>query len=165
MEFNSYREWMAQSDEPEMWVDDANGVRQLKDGGKHYGHLQLDLEPLTCSNDIAAKLTTSPVYLFPVLDSDYNLLSVERRVYDDVQEILLAKDGSPAQRGTTCEVKSGSSGSANAASSVAAGLGITAAVVAALLGALAFVALNADSLPLPAAVSNALEQGRQALGL
>lgn len=174
IDFNSYREWMAQSDEPEMWVDDENGVRQLADGGKHYGHLQMDLEPLKCSNDVAAKLTTSPVYLFPVLDSNYDLVRVERRVYNDVQEILLAKDGTPAKRDVQCEPveeeledtsSSASSTQGDKGSSAIAGVGIALGVLAALLGALGFVALNVDSLPLPPAVKTALDQGRAALGI
>lgn len=103
-DFNTYREWMAQSDSPELWVDDANGVRQLKDGGKHYGHLQMDFEQVKCANpDVAAKLTTTPVYLFPVLDSNYELVRVERRVYNDVQEIYLDAKGKPLPRGKVTE--------------------------------------------------------------
>ena len=167
--FNTYREWMAQADEPEMWVDDENGVRQLKDGGKHYGHLQMDLEPLKCSNDIAAKLTTSPVYLFPVLDSDYELVKVERRVYNDVQEILLTKDGTPAKRDAECDPvpdetpsdsSSASSGTDNQGSSTGGVIAVAIGVLAALLGALGFAVLNADSLPLPPAAKSALNQVR-----
>lgn len=174
VEFNTYREWMAQADEPEMWVDDENGVRQLKDGGKHYGHLQMDLEPLKCSNNIGAKLTTTPVYLFPVLDSDYELVRVERRVYNDVQEILLAKDGTPAVRDAKCDPvttdpqQDSSSTSSDVqkedeGSSTAGKVAIAVGVVAALLGAIGFAVLNADSLPLPPAVAAALKQVREAL--
>lgn len=165
VDFNTYREWMAQSDEPEMWVDDENGVRQLKDGGKHYGHLQMDLEPLKCANDVAAKLTTTPVYLFPVLDSNYDLVRVERRVYNDVQEILLKKDGTPAARGTSCEQPAAPTTQDNKGSSVAAGVGIALGVLAALVGSLGFVALNADTLPLPPAVQQAIAQGRAMLNI
>lgn len=174
VDFNTYREWMAQSFEPELWVDDENGVRQLKDGGKHYGHLQMDLEPLKCANDVAAKLTTTPVYLFPVLDSNYDLVRVERRVYNDVQEILLKKDGTPAARGTACEepaaptTQDGSSTSSKndgKGSSAAAGIAIALGVLAALVGSLGFVALNAESLPLPPAVKQAIAQGREMLNI
>ena len=165
IDFNTYREWMAQSDEPEMWIDDENGVRQLKDGGKHYGHLQMDLEPLKCSNNVAAKLTTTPVYLFPVLDSNYDLVRVERRVYNDVQEILLDKDGRPTKRDVKCDPASGSSQQDSSSSSALAGVGIAVGVLAALLGALGFVALNADALPLPPAVKAAIEQARSAFNI
>lgn len=172
VDFNTYREWMAQADEPEMWVDDENGVRQLKDGGKHYGHLQMDLEPLKCSNNIAAKLTTSPVYLFPVLDSNYDLVRVERRVYNDVQEILLTKHGTPAKRDAACEPiteqpegssNGSSASSAPGGSSIAARATVVLGVLAALVGGLGFVALNADKLPLPPVIKDAIEQGRTVL--
>ncbi|WIM68733.1 metallophosphoesterase [Corynebacterium breve] len=100
--FNTYSEWMAQADEPENWQD-VDGVRQLIDGGKHYGHLQMDLEPVECADGgTGAKLTTTPVYAFPVLDSDYNLVEVERREYNDVQSIFFNADGTPAPRGSEC---------------------------------------------------------------
>lgn len=161
VDFNSHREWMAQADEPEMWIDDENGVRQLKDGGKHYGHLQMDFEPLTCSNGVVAKLTTTPVYLFPVLDSNYELQRVERRVYNDVQEIFIDASGAPTTRGVDCApVKEGSAAGSGEkeGSSVAAGIGITVAVLAVLAGVLGFVWQNAAALPLPAPLQQAVEQ-------
>lgn len=172
IEFNTYREWMAQSDEPEMWVDDENGVRQLKDGGKHYGHLEMDFEPVLCDGDITAKLTTSPVYLFPVLDSNYDLVKVERRVYDDVQEIYFKSDGTPAPRGTKCESaptpndksadgsgkRDARNGSASVGSSVALGIGVLAAVLAAIGGMLSVVWFNSASLPLPQPIRDAMSQ-------
>lgn len=101
--FNTYSEWTAQADSPELWQTDANGTLQLIDGGKHYGHLQMDFSRAECTN-YAAEITMSPVYLFPVLDSDYNLVNVERRVYDDVQTIRILNDGSVAPRNIECQV-------------------------------------------------------------
>lgn len=100
VEFNTHSEWMAQVHEPENWQL-VDGTLQLIDGGKHYGHLQMDLEPVRCEG-LSAKLVTTPVYAFPVLDKDYNLVNVERRVYNDVQTIYLTKEGTPAPRGTEC---------------------------------------------------------------
>ena len=97
VEFNSYREWMAHADEPELWVDDARGTRQLVNGGKHYGHLQIDITPGDADGP-HAMITTTPVHLFPVLDSDYALLRVERRVYADVQTITIDQEGRPLPR-------------------------------------------------------------------
>lgn len=97
VEFNSYREWMAHVDEPELWVDDARGARQLVSGGKHYGHLQIDIIPGDADGPRAI-ITTTPVHLFPVLDSDYALLGVERRVYADVQTIKIDQEGRPLPR-------------------------------------------------------------------
>lgn len=101
-DFNTYSEWNAQQDESELWRTDENGTLQLVDGGKHYGHLQLDFTPVTCEN-YAAEVTLTPVYLFPILDSDYNIVDVERREYDDVQTIRINADGSAAARDTACE--------------------------------------------------------------
>lgn len=100
--FNTYNEWMAQRDSAENWaLIDGNPV--LIDGGKHYGHLQVDFERLTCTNGAVAVVKTTPVYLFPVMDSQYNITSVERRVYDDVQTIYIGKDGKPLPRVTAMD--------------------------------------------------------------
>lgn len=61
------------------------------DGGLHYGHLQMDLK----NTGKGAELTLTPVYVFPVLDSEYNLVRTERRVYDDVVTVQLDKHGRP----------------------------------------------------------------------
>lgn len=87
--FNTHSEWMAATDEPELWVQDENGRPQLQDGGMHYGHLQIDIRNTRCG----AEMELSPVYLFPLLDEDYDVQGTERRVYDDVTTIGLADDG------------------------------------------------------------------------
>ena len=74
---------------PETWTTDANGVPQLTDGGLHYGHLQMDLRKTATGSE----LTLTPVYVFPVLDSEYNLVRTERRVYDDVTTMQFDKKG------------------------------------------------------------------------
>lgn len=97
MRFNTHSEWMAATDEPEQWTTDEHGRLQLQDGGLHYGHLQMDLTRTECG----AELTLSPVYVFPVLDSDYDLVRTERRTYDDVVTFPIAKDGTATVR--TCD--------------------------------------------------------------
>lgn len=87
--FNSHSKWSASADEPETWGLDTNGIPQLRDGGLHYGHLQMDFRKTSSG----AELTLTPVYLFPILDSDYNLVRTERRVYDDVVTIQLDRNG------------------------------------------------------------------------
>ena len=87
--FNTSSQWSASADQPETWTTDANGVPQLVDGGLHYGHLQIDLK----NTNAGAEMTLTPVYVFPVLDSDYNLVRTERRVYDDVTTIQFDKKG------------------------------------------------------------------------
>jgi hypothetical protein len=89
--FNTHSEWMAATDEPELWTLDENGRPQLQDGGLHYGHLQIDLTNTRCG----AELTMTPVYLFPVMNTEYDVLSTERRVYDDVVTVGLDDDGNP----------------------------------------------------------------------
>ncbi|PFG39508.1 calcineurin-like phosphoesterase family protein [Georgenia soli] len=97
--YNSHSEWTAAADEPELWEVDANGNPQLLDGGLHYGHLQMDLTNTRCG----AEMTLSPVYLFPVLDENYDLVRTERRVYDDVVTVTLADDGTPVAGAPECQ--------------------------------------------------------------
>ncbi|WP_246464927.1 metallophosphoesterase family protein [Ruania alkalisoli] len=87
--FNTHSEWSASVDEPELWENDTNGNPQLVDGGLHYGHLQMDLQRTRCGSE----LTLTPVYLFPLLDAEYNVTGTERRVYDDVVTLELTADG------------------------------------------------------------------------
>lgn len=89
LRFNTRSEWMAATDEPEMWVEDERGRPQLQDGGLHYGHLQIDLTNTKCG----AQMQLTPVYLFPVMDEDYDVSGTERRVYDDVVTVGLDDDG------------------------------------------------------------------------
>jgi len=93
-------------------------------------------------------------------------------VYNDVQEILLTKDGTPAKRDAECdpvpdETPSDSSAASsetdNQGSSTGGTIAVAIGVLAALLGALGFAVLNADSLPLPPAAKSALQQLRSQL--
>ncbi len=70
---NPERRFLAHADSPEVW---QNGV--LKDGGKHYGHLDIDVQPISNKWQV----TFTPVYVFPVF-ADGQLLRFERRVYPD----------------------------------------------------------------------------------
>jgi len=71
-----------------------DGVPQLVDGGKHYGHLEVNIEPFTPIAGITAKIEFTPVYSFPILDATYNLVATERRVYDDPVVMLVTDEGS-----------------------------------------------------------------------
>lgn len=88
--FNTHSQWMAATDEPETWTE-QDGVLQLQDGGLHYGHLQIDIE----RQGKEAEVTLTPVYVFPVLDSNYQLVDTERRVYDDVVTFRTDRNGVP----------------------------------------------------------------------
>lgn len=87
--FNSFSRWSASANQPETWGTDAKGVPQLKDGGLHYGHLQIDL----VKKASGAEIVFTPVYVFPLLDSEYNLVKTERRVYDDMTTVHIDRFG------------------------------------------------------------------------
>lgn len=108
--FNTHSIWMAQTDQPEMWVTNENGVTHLVEGGKHYGHLDMHFAPYTgapLASGVtpAAMLTMVPVAVFPILDDDYEVTHVERRemtegtqiVYFDAQGNVLDPDAEPAE--------------------------------------------------------------------
>lgn len=83
---NPYRVWVAHNDAPELWKGD-----RLVDGGKHYGHLEVSVEPVAeASGRFAIRMV--PVYLFPVTDFRGEVVDVERRVYDDVVELVYDSD-------------------------------------------------------------------------
>lgn len=93
LNYNPYKKWTADQDEPEQW-DTSGAVPMLIDGGKHYGHLEVNIEKTVENGDEYANIQFTPVYSFPVLDSNYDLVKVERRVYgDEVSlKILLSQD-------------------------------------------------------------------------
>ena len=91
LDYNEFSQWTADQSAPEQWAL-VDGVLQLVDGGKHYGHLEVDVEYLG-SESLYAKVTFTPVYLFPVLDSEYKLIETQRRVYDDVVTLYLNNAG------------------------------------------------------------------------
>lgn len=98
LDYNSNSEWTADQQAPERW-ELVDGVLQLVEGGKHYGHLEVNVKRIKARDQAeapaasgpAARVTLTPVYVFPVLDSDYNLLRTERRTYD--AEVTLIMDG------------------------------------------------------------------------
>lgn len=98
IEFNTHSQWAASKDAPETWELDANGNPQLIDGGLHYGHLQMDLKRTRCG----AEMTMTPVYVFPILDEEYNVVDTERRVYDDVVTIFLDAQGRVLRQAAHC---------------------------------------------------------------
>lgn len=83
---NPYQRFLAHSDAPEIWRD---GV--LVDGGKHYGHLEVDVLP---GKNGSWQAVLKPVYIFPMLAADGSVLGNERRVYDDI--VTLDREASTA---------------------------------------------------------------------
>lgn len=88
-QYNTHSKWSATRHEPELWQTNENGVKHLIDGGLHYGHLQMDFK----KTDHGIELTFSPVYIFPILDDNYELIRTERRVYNDVQIMHFDEQG------------------------------------------------------------------------
>ncbi len=80
---NPAQRFLVERDVPEQW---HAGV--LVDGGKHYGHLELDI----VREGDAWQAIFKPVYAFPLVSAGESpTVRFERRVYDDV--VVLAGDG------------------------------------------------------------------------
>ncbi len=77
---NPFQQFMVHTDVPEIW---GNGV--LKSGGKHYGHLEVDIMP---GDTNTWQAILKPVFVFPLFDTvNLTYSQYERRIYDD--EIVL----------------------------------------------------------------------------
>jgi hypothetical protein len=76
---NPHRKFLAHDDVPEVW---ENG--RLISGGKHYGHLEVNVAP-AASGEWTVDVT--PVHVFPVTDSEGKVTGWERRVYPDEVKI------------------------------------------------------------------------------
>lgn len=73
---NPYRKFLAHDDAPEVWDG-----RRLVSGGKHYGHLEVDVAP-NAQGRWTATLVMAQV--FPLTDDDGKVVGWERRTYDDI---------------------------------------------------------------------------------
>lgn len=76
--YNPLCRFLAHRDSQEIWQD---GV--LKDGGKHYGHLEIEVSPRASGFEA----TLTPVYIFPVMTPSGEVEGFERRVYPDIVRI------------------------------------------------------------------------------
>lgn len=77
-ENNPFSQWIAHYNEPELW--DGN---TLVSGGKHYGHLEVNVTPNEASG---YTVTLTPVHAFP-LNAELAITGWERREYSDVVTI------------------------------------------------------------------------------
>jgi hypothetical protein len=86
---NIYQEFLAHSDAPEVWDSDV-----LVSGGKHYGHLEIDV---VLAESGLWNVTITPAYAFPLLSptNPGEILSWERRTYDDVVTFVAVPEPSP----------------------------------------------------------------------
>jgi len=83
---NDRQIFVAHDHAPEHWRGDV-----LEGGGKHYGHLEVDVRRKEAAGDGTAgpagfDVTITPVYVLPVLDPNMpgEIVTWERREYDDV---------------------------------------------------------------------------------
>jgi len=74
---NPFQTFLAHTDAPEAWLGDV-----LVSGGKHYGHLEIDV---TLAASGMWDVSITPAYAFPLLSATNpgEILSWERRTYDD----------------------------------------------------------------------------------
>ncbi len=81
---NPHQAWLAHSDAPEVYEDVL-----LTDGGKHYGHLEVEV---TQDEQERWQATLTPVYVFPVTTrndaGEVQVERFERRVHDDVVTLM-----------------------------------------------------------------------------
>jgi hypothetical protein len=76
---NERQIYSAQDRAPERWDADV-----LSSGGKHYGHVEVDVAPRADGAGFTVSIT--PAYVFPVLDPSApgEIVTWERRTYDNV---------------------------------------------------------------------------------
>jgi hypothetical protein len=97
LDYNPFSRWTADQGEGERWVE-ADGRLQLEAGGKHYGHLEVELLRSVRPGQ-QALVRFTPVHVFPVLDTAYQLVRTERRPYGDGLVLRIASDGRPLPAG------------------------------------------------------------------
>lgn len=90
--YNPFSRWTADQGEPERWAV-VGGVPRLLAGGKHYGHLEINVDR---RHGGRARISLTPVHLFPVLDENLAVVRTERRTYHDQVAIDIDRDGRPA---------------------------------------------------------------------
>lgn len=93
LNYNPFSRWTADQAEPEQWAE-VDGALQLVGGGKHYGHLEVNVLRSPRPGQ-KALVRFTPVKSFPVLDAGYQLLRTERRVYGDEWVMRVGSDGRP----------------------------------------------------------------------
>jgi len=88
---NPYRAFLAHADAPEVWEDGM-----LVDGGKHYGHLEVNIRP---GEGNTWEAVLDPVYILPVKGpGDTVYTGFERRLYED--RVIMVRQRDSAATGT-----------------------------------------------------------------
>jgi len=100
---NDRQIFIAHDHAPEHW--DGN---VLLEGGKHYGHIEVDVrrKPTDAANPEAGtgfEVTITPVHVFPILSPDTpgEIVSWERRTYDDVLTFVVGAGAAAPAAGIT----------------------------------------------------------------
>ncbi|MBX3451725.1 MAG: metallophosphoesterase family protein [Planctomycetaceae bacterium] len=76
---NPARQFLAHDNSAEVWEG-----RRLVSGGKHYGHLEINIAP---NREGIWQAIIAPVHNFPLMNGDGSVVGWERRQYDDVVTI------------------------------------------------------------------------------
>jgi len=93
---NEQQVFLVHTDAPELWEDSI-----LVEGGKHYGHLEVDLVPV---DDTTWNAILTPVYVLPLSNKEGTTHGgFERREYDD-QLVLSRKIISPTLGNTVSRI-------------------------------------------------------------
>ena len=88
LNYNSFSKWTADLNSIEVW-DNTGANPVLSDGGKHYGHLEVNVKKVLDGGKTFAQIDFEPVYAFPVMNAQYLLQRIERRVYADPVRIMV----------------------------------------------------------------------------
>ncbi|WP_297336075.1 T9SS type A sorting domain-containing protein [Algoriphagus sp.] len=92
VDYNPFKVWTADENSEEIW-NSAGANPVITDGGKHYGHLEVNVSKVKDGAKTFAKVDFTPVYVFPQMNEAYELQSVERRVYPDEVSVLVELTG------------------------------------------------------------------------
>jgi hypothetical protein len=83
---NPFQVFLAHTGSPEVWSGN-----QLLSGGKHYGHIEVNVTPLP---DGRWQVELLPVYVFPQMNAQGTVTGWERRVYNDVVSFVVPEPAS-----------------------------------------------------------------------
>ncbi len=88
---NSNQTFLAHKNSAEIYNNNI-----LADGGKHYGHIEVNVEQDNNTNEWKAIIT--PVYIFPITEFQSNIITVtgyDRRIYNDEITLIYKDSSSP----------------------------------------------------------------------
>ena len=107
---NPYQTFLAHDDAPERWID-TNGdgeIDRLCEGGKHYGHLQVEVS--FKADGSLEKATFTPAYVLPQTNSLGEVIGFETQTYNDIQIIDNSLNMSSSRFGSSLTISDDSLG-------------------------------------------------------